>query len=81
MAQSTQETDFAPDLKPSPADALRDEHDHLRALRRRLETATEALIRVSDQLTARAPWSQGCKDDRKHDGADAGEPDPDGGRP
>ncbi len=76
------DTVFSPSIpQSSPADAVQSERDHLQALRRRLETAAEALARVRDQLQARASGCQSGDRDREHDGAQAGAPDPDGGRP
>ena len=81
MTQPVQEADVAPDLKSSEANALGYEHNHFRALHRRLEAAAEALKRVRDQLRARASWDQGCDHDPKHDRCVYNRPDPDGGRP
>jgi hypothetical protein len=84
MAQQIVEAASAPDpstLQPLHADALLREHDDLRALRRRLETATEALIRVGDQLKARASWCPDCDHNRRYSGSQDGGPDPHGGRP
>ncbi len=81
MSQETNEADIAPDLKSSEANALDYEHNHFRALHRRLEAAAEALKRVRDQLRARASWGQGYDHDGTHDGPEAGEPEPDGGGP
>jgi len=81
MTQPVQEADVAPDLKSSEANALDYEHNHFRALHRRLEAAAEALKRVRDQLRARASWGQGYDHDGTSDGPEVGEPEPDGGRP
>ena len=81
MSQQTKEADVAPNLKSSEANALEYEHNHFRALHRRLEAAAEALKRVRDQLRARASWGRGCDHNCTHDGSEAGEPEPDGGRP
>ena len=59
--------------------ALLCEHDQLRALRRRLETAAEALSKHSNQLKAQAFQGGHCHHARNHD--DAAESDPDGGKP
>jgi hypothetical protein len=81
MSQQTKEVDVASDLNPSDANALEYEHSHFRALHRWLEAAAEALIRVRDQLRARAFQGGHCHDGREYDAAHAGKPDPDGGRP
>jgi hypothetical protein len=81
MAQSTQEADTAPDLKPSPANALEQEQDHVRALRQRFNAAARARIRISDQLHARTSQCRAFDDDRKHGDTDPACSDPDGGRP
>ncbi len=80
MAQSTQEADIAPDLKPSPANTLEREQDHVRALRQRLNTAAEALVRVRNRLHARAAGKLGGNDTRTHN-TDPACSDPDRGKP
>ncbi len=81
MTQSTQEADTVPDLKSSEANALDYEHNHFRALHRRLEAAAEALKRVRDQLQTRAVEYLHCSSDCQRDYAEPAEPEPDGGRP
>ncbi len=75
MAHPTHEADIVSSpspRQPLPADALQTERDHLQALRRRLETAAEALARFHDQLQARASGCQGR--------GEAGHLDPEEGR-
>ena len=82
MAYQIREADTV--LSPSPQslgpDTLQSEQDHLQALRRRLEAATEALSRVGDQLQVRAAGCQGRDEDREHDRTKEGDLDPEGGR-
>ena len=80
MSQQTKEADAAPDLKPSEADDLLRQQDHLQALCRRFETAAAAL---SKRYSQKAQGFQGghCDDGCGNDATHAGQPDLDGGRP
>jgi len=79
MSQPAESAEVTPDLKSSEANDLQCEHDHLRVLRRRFETAAEALTQVHGQLKARGFQNGDCPDHRKHN-ADLDETEPDGGR-
>ncbi len=75
MAHQIHKADTVPSPsipQSSPVNAIQNERDHLLALRRRLEVASEALTRVHDHLQARA---SGCQDSDE-----AGHSGPDGGR-
>jgi hypothetical protein len=83
MAHQIQEahTVSSPSTPPSRrADTARSEHEHLQALRRRLEAAAEGLSRVRDQLQARAPGYRGWDEDREPIGIEGCGLDPEGGR-
>jgi len=81
MSQQTKEADVASDLKPSEANDLLRQQDHLRVSRLQLETAAAALSKRYNQLKAQAFQGGHCHDGREHDAAHAGQPEPDGGRP
>jgi hypothetical protein len=83
MAHRIPEADTTPESstpRSREANPLKGEHDQLQSLCRRLETAAAALIRLRDRLQAHASECRGCDEDREHDHAEAGDPEPGGGR-
>ena len=80
MSQQTKEADVAPDLKPSEANDLRRQQDHLQAVCRRFETAAAALSKRYNQPKAEGFQGGHCHDGCGCDGAHEGQPDLDGGR-
>ncbi len=83
MAHPIHEAGTVPNPSTLPSlrvGTARSEHEHLQALRRRLETAAQALSRVRDQLQARAAGYQGRDEDREPDRTQAGDLNPEGGR-
>jgi hypothetical protein len=72
------DADAAPPASPSqalPPDPLQDEHDRLRILCQRLETAAASLLRLRDKLQAQASERQEPHREQRNGGAGAGSPE------